>query len=75
MATSDYISWTGWITKVLFEQDYIVDNIFYQENESAIKMEKYRLKSCGVSKEISTLDIFSLRIFYIGNIYIYIYVC
>ena len=47
LVASNYIPWTVWITKVLFEQGYIVDNMFCQENESVIKMEKYGLKSCG----------------------------
>ena len=38
VAANDYIPWTVWITKVLFEQGYAVKSIFYQDNESAIKL-------------------------------------
>ena len=47
VAASDYIPWTVWITKVLYEQGYGVDSTFFQDNENAIRMEKYGLKSCG----------------------------
>lgn len=48
MGAGDYIPWTLWIKRVLECQGYGVDRVtFYQDNESAIKMEKNGLKSCG----------------------------
>lgn len=42
VAANDCIPWAVWITKVLLEQRYFV-KINYQDNESAIKIERYGL--------------------------------
>ena len=48
VGTSDYIPWTVWIRRVLQYQGYkVVRNLFYQDNESAIKIETNGMKSCG----------------------------
>lgn len=48
VGASDYIPWTLWSKRFLECQGYkMTRNIFYQDNESAIKMEKNGLKSCG----------------------------
>lgn len=61
VGASDYIPWAVWTAKVLEHQGYKVKrNIFYQDNESAIIMEKNGRKSAG---DISTSDIFSSKAF------------
>lgn len=48
VSASDFIPWTLWLKRILEGQGYIMDRtIFYQDNESAIKMEKNGLKSRG----------------------------
>jgi hypothetical protein len=48
VGASDYIPWTLWAKRFLQEQGYnLKRNIFYQDNESAMKIEKNRRKSCG----------------------------
>ena len=48
---------------VIFEQGYGVNNNLFQDNENAIRMEKYGLKSCGdKSRHIN------IRYFFIKNI-------
>ena len=48
IGVSDFIPWTMWLKRILKEQRYIMKStIFYQDNESAMKMEKNGLKSCG----------------------------
>ena len=74
MTASDYIPWTVWITKVFFEQGYIVDNIFYQYNVSVIKMEKYGFKPCEdksrriIIRYFFTKDILHRGISMLGNV-------
>jgi hypothetical protein len=48
VGASDYIPWTLWAKGFLQHQGYTLDrNIFYQDNESAMKIEKNGRKSCG----------------------------
>ena len=48
MGASDFIPWTLWLKRFLEGQGYTMDRtIFYQDNESAIKMEKNGMRSCG----------------------------
>ena len=48
VGASDYIPWTVWAKRFLNEQGYNLDrNIFYQDNMSAMKIEKNGRKSCG----------------------------
>jgi hypothetical protein len=48
VGASDFIPWTLWLRRILNEQGYDMKNpVFYQDNESAIKMERNGLKSCG----------------------------
>ena len=46
--TSDYLPWVVWTKRFMKKQGYeIQETVFYQDNESAIKMEKNGLKSCS----------------------------
>ena len=48
VGTSDYLPWTLWVTRFLEHQGYPIKKyIFYQDNESAIKIERNGRKSCG----------------------------
>ena len=48
IGASDFIPWTLWLKRFLESQGYTMSRtIFYQDNESAIKMEKNGMKSCG----------------------------
>ena len=48
VGASDYIPWTMWTKRFLEEQGYILKrNIFYQDNESAMRMESNGRKSAG----------------------------
>ena len=48
VATSDYLPYTIWTKKFLEAQGYeISKNVFYQDNQSAIKIEKNGRASCG----------------------------
>ena len=48
VGASDFIPWTLWLKRILEGQGYVMDRtIFYQDNESAIKMEKNGIRSCG----------------------------
>ena len=48
MGASDFIPCTLWLRRILNEQVYdMKTTVFYQDNESAIKMERNGLKSCG----------------------------
>ena len=48
IGASDFISWTLWLRRSLEGQGYTMDRtIFYQDNDSAIKIEKNGLRSCG----------------------------
>ena len=48
VGASDYIGYTLYIKWFLKEQGYVLKhNIFYQDNMSAIKMEKNDRQSCG----------------------------
>ena len=67
VAASDYIPLTIWITNVLFEQGYTVKTIFHQDNESAIKIERYGLKSCGDKSRYIYIRCCLLKIYYIGE--------
>uniref|UniRef100_A0A7S2RES4 Reverse transcriptase Ty1/copia-type domain-containing protein n=1 Tax=Eucampia antarctica TaxID=49252 RepID=A0A7S2RES4_9STRA len=44
----DFIPWTMWSRRIIKEQGYgMKRTLFYQDNDSAMKMEKNGLKSCG----------------------------
>ena len=48
VGASDYIPWTIWSKRFLEEQGYNVkQNMFYQDNESSIKLKSNSRKSCG----------------------------
>ena len=48
VGASDYIPWTVWAKRFLAEQGYkLRRNIFYQDNQSAMRMESNGQKSCG----------------------------
>ncbi len=48
VGASDYLSYPIWAKKFLEAQGYpLEENIFYQDNESAIRFEKNGRKSCG----------------------------
>jgi hypothetical protein len=48
VGASDYLPWVVWVSKFMKYQGYNIDsNIFYQDNQSAMKMEKNGRKSCG----------------------------
>ena len=48
VGASDFLPWTIWTKRFMEEQGYqIRENIYYQDNESAIKLEKNGRKSCG----------------------------
>ena len=48
VGASDYIPWTVWAKRFLAEQGYkLRRNIFYQDNQSVMKMESNGQKSCG----------------------------
>ena len=48
VGASDYILWSVWAKRFLEGQGYILRrNIFYQDNQSAMKIESNGQKSCG----------------------------
>ena len=48
VGSSDYIPWTIWVKRFMKYQGYdSKSSIFYQDNESAIKLEENGRKSCG----------------------------
>ena len=48
IGASDYLPWVIWIARFMEYQGYTIDSkIFYQDNESAMKLEKNGRKSCG----------------------------
>ena len=48
VGATDYIPWTIWIKRFLMEQGYdLTRNVYYQDNMSAMKIEKNGRKSCG----------------------------
>ena len=48
VGASDYLPWTIWTKKFLEEQGYkTTRSVFYQDNESAIKLESNGRRSCG----------------------------
>ena len=48
VGASDYIPWSVWAKRFLEGQGYILRrNIFYQDNQSAMKIESNGQKSCG----------------------------
>ena len=48
VGASDYLPWVIWVTKFMHYQGFDMDsNIFYQDNQSAMKLEKSGRKSCG----------------------------
>jgi len=48
VGANDYIPWTIWVKRFMKYQGYdIKSSIFYQDNESAIKLEENGRKSCG----------------------------
>jgi hypothetical protein len=64
VGASDYIPWTLWAERFLECQGYnLRQNIFYQDNESAMKIEKNGRQSCGEKSRHITIQYFLLRIF------------
>ena len=62
VSASDYITWPLWLKRVLQHQGYKLDfNIFYQDNESAIKLEKNGAQSCGEKSRHIKIRYFLLR--------------
>ena len=48
VGASDYITWIVWAKQFLYHQGYNFKRIiYYQDNESAIKIDKNGRKSCG----------------------------
>ena len=48
IGASDYLPWVIWIARFMEYQGYTIDSkIFFQDNESAMKLEKNGRKSCG----------------------------
>ena len=48
MGASDYLPWTLWASRFLKEQGYaLTDNMFYQDNPNAMKLEQNGRLSCG----------------------------
>ena len=48
IGASDYLPWVIWIAQFMEYQGYTIDSkIFYQDNKSAMKLEKNGRKSCG----------------------------
>jgi hypothetical protein len=48
VGASDYLPYSIWAKKFLEEQGYpLVENVFYQDNESAIRFQRNGRKSCG----------------------------
>ena len=48
VGASNYLPWTLWATRFLKEQGYtLTDNIFYQHNQSAMRLEQNGRLSCG----------------------------
>jgi hypothetical protein len=48
VGASDYLPWVIWVVKFMHYQGFDMDsNIFYQDNLSAMKIEKNGRKSCG----------------------------
>jgi hypothetical protein len=48
VGASDYLPWVIWVVKFMHHQGFdMKSNIFYQDNLSAIKIEKNGRKSCG----------------------------
>ena len=48
VGASDFLPWTIWIKRFLENQGYdTTSNIFYQDNTSAMKLEKNGMTSCG----------------------------
>ena len=48
VGASDYLPWVIWVTKFMHYQGFDMDsNIFYQDNQSAMKLQKNGRKSCG----------------------------
>ena len=62
VAASDYISNTIWVQNFLKEQGYIMEeNIFYQDNESAIKLEKNGRSSAGQKSKHINIRYFFIK--------------
>jgi hypothetical protein len=62
VGASDYIPWTLWAKRFLEHQGYNLSrNIFYQDNQSAMKIEKNGRKSCGEKSRHIHIRYFLLR--------------
>jgi len=58
VGASDYIPWTIWIKRFMKYQGYdIKSSIFYQDSESANKLEENGRKSCGEKSHVFLLII------------------
>ena len=48
IGASDYLPWVIWIARFMEYQGYVINSkIFYQDNQSAMKLERNGRKSCG----------------------------
>ena len=62
VGASDYIPWTVWAKRWLQEQGYILKrNIFYQDNESAMRLESNGMRSAGDKSRHIHIIYFLLR--------------
>lgn len=69
VGASDYLPWTIWATCFMEDQGYPMrTKIFYQDNESAMKLESDGRKSCGDKSRHIHIRYFSLRTFYVERI-------
>ena len=64
VGANDYIPWTIWVKRFMKYQGYdIKSSIFYQDNESAIKLEENGRKSCGEKSRHVDIRYFLLKMF------------
>ena len=62
IGASEYIAWTVWAKIFLAEQGYNFNrNIFYQDNQRAMKVENNGQKSCGEKSRHMRTKYFSSR--------------
>ena len=62
VGSSDYLPHAIWAKKFLEHQGYdIVDNVFYQDNESAIRFQKNGRKSCGPNSKHIDIRYFFIK--------------
>ena len=62
VGASDYLPWVIWVTNFMKEQGYdISEKIFFQDNTSAIKMERNGLSSCGDKSRHINIQYFFIK--------------